>query len=363
MTTEATAQATLAAVEADDPAATSSSRPYPPSWVNRLLDWLVRLPGPTWVAYAALGAIGAAGGVGLSLSSGIDDVAVLAGQVFWGLFLPLTLWLMHYLAGVAETSLDAFRPVVDASDAEIARLHYELAVAPARPAAIVLLLMAILTPTYYVLDPVASAIVGLSPLALGLRYASEVFFGGVSVVLVYQSIRQLRAVSRIQAQATHVDLLRPAPLYAFSILTSRTAIVIALVFLLPTSVTLDSFTSQSWWIWVPWIVGGIVTAAAVFVLPLRGVQQRIVVEKERLQAEVGLRVASTMAAVHRSVDDGDLAQAGALNSTLSSLIAERDLVSKLPTWPWQPGTGRAVVSAIVLPIGLWLTTRALERLV
>jgi hypothetical protein len=180
---------------------------------------------------------------------------------------------------------------------------------------------------------------------------------------VYQSIRQLRAVSRIQAQATHVDLLRPAPLYAFSILTSRTAIVIALVFLLPTSITLQSFTSQTWWIWVPWIGGGVVAAVAVFVLPLLGVQQRIVAEKERLQAEVGLRVAATMEAVHRSVDEGDLAQASALNGTLSSLIAERDLVSKLPTWPWQPGTGRAVVSAIALPIGLWLTTRALERLI
>jgi hypothetical protein len=106
-----------------------------------------------------------------------------------------------------------------------------------------------------------------------------------------------------------------------------------------------------------------VASVIVFILPLRGAQRRIAAEKSRLQTEVGQRLEATIAAIHDSVDRGELDRADALNRSLSSLMAERDLVNHLPTWPWQPGTIGAVISAIVLPVGLWLVTRLLERLV
>ncbi len=39
------------------------------------------------------------------------------------------------------------------------------------------------------------------------------------------------------------------------------------------------------------------------------------------------------------------------------------MVEKLPTWPWRQGTIGAFVTAILLPIGLWLVTRLLERVI
>ena len=48
---------------------------------------------------------------------------------------------------------------------------------------------------------------------------------------------------------------------------------------------------------------------------------------------------------------------------MTSLMGERDVVAKLPTWPWQAGTLGGVVGAILLPIGLWLVTRLLEKVV
>lgn len=363
MSTEAGTQVASTAVAVGQAATPDADQPYAPSWVNLLLAWMERLPGPTWLAYAGFAAVGIVGVVVSALTSGIDDFEFLANQIFWAIFLPLSLWLINYLAEVAGTALDTLRPVLEVSDAEAARLRFELTVVPARPAIIVLVASALITPVYYVVEPVAAATVGLSPLGLVLRYLAETFFGGLIVVLVYYSIRQLRAVSRIQAKAIQVNLFRPAPLYAFSILTSRTAIVIALVFILPTFATLQQMTLASWWIWAPYLAGGGLAAVAAFALPLRGIQRRIAVEKSRLQSEVGQRLEVTMEAVHRSVDGGDLAQAGELNTTFATLIAERDLVNKFPTWPWQPGTVGAVVSAIVLPIGLWFATRLLERLV
>ena len=45
--------------------------------------------------------------------------------------------------------------------------------------------------------------------------------------------------------------------------------------------------------------------------------------------------------------------------------AERQIaiLERIPTWPWQPGTLRGVVTALFLPILLWLITRILERLI
>jgi hypothetical protein len=48
---------------------------------------------------------------------------------------------------------------------------------------------------------------------------------------------------------------------------------------------------------------------------------------------------------------------------LGSLIAEREMPARPPTRPWQPGTVGAFVTAILLPIGLFIVTRALGRVV
>jgi hypothetical protein len=33
------------------------THPYPPSWLDRLTDWVERLPGQSWVFYTALGLV------------------------------------------------------------------------------------------------------------------------------------------------------------------------------------------------------------------------------------------------------------------------------------------------------------------
>jgi hypothetical protein len=61
------------------------------------------------------------------------------------------------------------------------------------------------------------------------------------------------------------------------------------------------------------------------------------------------------------VEQRDLSDADALNKQLSSLLAEREVIISAPTWPWAPQTLRGFSAAIVIPIGLWLIYRFLER--
>ena len=66
---------------------------------------------------------------------------------------------------------------------------------------------------------------------------------------------------------------------------------------------------------------------------------------------------------NHDVDKGDLARADGLNKQLSSMIQQRDLLAKLPTWPWSTGTFRAFLTAILLPLFLFIVQRVLVQFV
>jgi hypothetical protein len=66
--------------------------------------------------------------------------------------------------------------------------------------------------------------------------------------------------------------------------------------------------------------------------------------------------------------DGDAARLAqvrvdGLNKAFASLLQEREFLLRQSTWPWDTGTFRAVASAVLLPVVLFLVTRALERFV
>jgi hypothetical protein len=335
-------------------------RPYQRSWVNVIVDGVVRLPGPSWVAFLAITVALALLSLPQTWVAGLVPVGTIdPTQAFWGAAMGIVLWLYHYLDGVARAAVDAFRPATTVSEAAFARLRYELTVVPARPAAVILLLSVVLTPVYYIADPVASDVVGYSPIALLFRYVSEVFFGSLVFVLIYHSLRQLRAVSRAYAQATRIDLFHPRPLYGFAGLTARTGIAVLLVIVVPSLLTPAIFTTDSVWIWASYMGLGVAAALAVFVLPLRGVHSRLVVEKQRLQFAAEDRLKAILAELARDVDAVDLSRADAVNKTLGSLIQQREVLARLPTWPWSPGTLRGFVSIILLPIALFLAQRIL----
>ncbi len=51
-----------------------------------------------------------------------------------------------------------------------------------------------------------------------------------------------------------------------------------------------------------------------------------------------------------------------LNKALGTMLQQRDVVARLPTWPWSAGTLRAFVTAILLPLGLFIVQRVLSQL-
>jgi hypothetical protein len=351
------------AIESRSEAAADGRAPYAPSWVNTLNDWFERLPGPTWLAYPAA----MAAGVGLSFSVPFLDPTTPAIDpfqiVYYGALPFAVMWLIADLDRTASRALATLRPLLSLSDEEIAQARLTLSRVPARPALAVTIASALITAIGYVLDPVGAGIVGYSAVGLAFRGVWESLVAAIFLILLYHTVRQLRLIGRLHESLGAIDLFDQARLYALSSVTSTTAI--GLVLLLAPSVFLIPSGAGSTFLLISLAWYGVALAIAVgaFFLPLRGVHGRLAAEKAELAGAVGRRISGALEAIHRAVDAGDAAGVAEGHQSLSALTAERDLVARIPTWPWSPAALTRFLSAVLLPIGLWLITRVLERIV
>jgi hypothetical protein len=338
---------------------------YAPSWLNRVIAWIDRAPGPTWATYVALTVASVAFSNAQGWASGVLPFgAMRLDYTYWGVFLIALIWVVAYLDRVAGEAFDRFRPALDVSDADAAQLRYRLVVLPSRTAVIITVFALVVTPLYYVADPAGALITDLTPLGLGLRALAEGFSSAVLLIIIVQLFRQLRMVTSIVAAAPRVDVFQPGPLYAFSKLTSRTAIAVVLLIGTSSLVAAPPVESTSaWLLWAPWIIGLPAFAIAAFVLPLRGMHLRLVAQKERLAGDAEARLQRLLGGINDDVDAGDLTRADAYQKTLTTLIQQRDIIAKLPTWPWSPGTLRAIVTTVALPLLIFLSQRFLTQLI
>jgi len=340
----------------------SAAHPGSRSWFDAALGWLVGLPGPTWLAYLGFTLLALAWTTAVGwLAHYVPAGSVTATQSSYAFFLVAPFAFAHVLNRAAARALDRFAPAVDASPVDLAGWRRDLTTIPPRIALLFLVIGAGMDLMSWLSDPVAAQTAGAPIEGLVLRAAGEFVLAGAWAVVIVHIVRQLRLVSRLHERAVQIDLFRPAPLHAFSQLTVRTGIGLALVagyaivtsppelLLTPVSVVFVSFL--------------IVTAAAAFALPLRGIQRRLAAEKERLLDGVNARLETAMGRLDAAVDAGELATMDGHQKALAALTQQRDFIARLRTWPWDPSTFRAFASAIALPIGLWLVTRILERVV
>jgi predicted PurR-regulated permease PerM len=102
-------------------------------------------------------------------------------------------------------------------------------------------------------------------------------------------------------------------------------------------------------------------AVASFIWPLWEMHNLLVREKARQEAELSQRVAGAIAEIKKRMDAGELAGMEQMKNSMESLTLAQGVLDKVPTWPWQAETIRAVVTALLLPVVLWLIQRALDR--
>jgi hypothetical protein len=347
----------------------SAAQQYPPSWVDRFTDWVQRLPGPAWLFYL---------GVGLALTAIRAVAAWSDGSYAVGTFFPIHVlsgmsvvywfFVLHYLDDRAGTALSDFRPVLavgpeETRDAGYERLRYQLTTMPARPVLIwslVGLVFGVVNqPLLFTENQILSLKMYTSPAATVVDIGSAGLAWMMNAVFAYHTIRQLRLVSRIYTQHTKVNIFESGPLYALSRVTAITTVALLFITYLYGAIfsnwqfqTASDITVSSSFILV---------ALATFVWPLWGAHRLLQQEKARWKGEVARRMEAVAHELHRRLDTQDLQGMDALKDGLDGLVVERSVLDKVSTWPWEPEAMRVVVTAVLLPVGLWVITRVLER--
>jgi hypothetical protein len=350
-----------ATVKHSTPAETQATRLYAPSWVDRLTDGVRRLPGPSLFYYLGAWLVLLALELGIKWADGTyAQGTVFPFHVVLTLNAVYVVALIHYLDDMAARALRQFRPALDVSDAEFAQLRYELTTLPARPTLLATAIGAAWIAIFLVVfagNLLGEAKVFTSPAATLLDGALLFVIWGSNGALVYHTIHQLQLVSRIYTMA-RVNVFRLGPLYAFSALTARTAvgwlfITYAFIGSLPGLVNNPAVIGS--------VIGLTLLAVVTFAVPLLGIHGMLEAEKHRLLDEAGAQLELSILETHGHLDEHALDHVPALKTAMEYLLAEKEMLAKLPTWPWQPGTIGGLGAALILPIVLWAIQHVLER--
>jgi hypothetical protein len=339
----------------------AKARPYAPSWVNHLNIWVSGLSGASWSYYLGLF-------VSLILIQSV--VGWIEGAFTVGTFQPVQIFiagaltfflaLIHYLDQRAVAALATLRPALKSSEEEYPRLEFQLSRLPAGSTLLAsLITLTIILLTELVGEPYRLDVLNAYPLSSNLFRFLYLLGWWVLGAFLYHTLHQLRWINRIYTQHTQVNLFRMKPLYAFPNLTALTAASLTVVTYGWRAIAPGAASDDPISLAVMLVI--LFVAGASFIWPQLGIHSLQVAEKDRLLEEANQRLEATILKLHERVDGGELDNMEALNLTLSTLEMELSALKRIPTWPWQPETVRWLVTALVLPLGLWALQIVLQR--
>ena len=342
-----------------DPAGSDTAAPsIRPGGIAAFYAWCDRLPGNGWWLFPALAA------VLLVWSSAIlwatDRLPVgtfdptLTVSVVYG---PYALGILAYLNREAGRALHTFWPATGWPEHEQAGWAHAFTTVRAGLGLPSLVLGIVIAIGAFLSAP--AAVVGtedLDRLAYAVAMAPIAVFGyAMTIVAFVHTMRQLRLVVDIHRRAAALDPYDRGPVYAFSRFTAQ----IGLAFLVSGYYTMTVNSAfQSGNVVGLAVLGSIIAlGAACFVLPLWGIHDRLAGEKETLLAGVEVRDHALAGELYRRIDAGEFDGTKVINEAIAATGAIRARIDRLPTWPWPPQLFRGFVSALLLPVLVYLLTR------
>ncbi len=344
-----------------------SVEPYRRSWIDALIDFIERIPGPTWIFYLLVTLVFVAGGTGLRWLDGTLALGTFsAPRIVLDLLTVFGLVAIHVAKKIAQDSLETFRPALGDLEPAVDTLRYELTTMSRSAGFFVVVVSIVFTSSSLLADLEAWDITpSTSPGVAGFFVTEALIDIVFFVAFVSFAYRQVRTVMRIHRAATQISLLESSARNGFSTLTLTLSILVALPIYLS---SLSYAIAGVFFVGVSVIdLAGIAVvltmATLVFVVPLYGLHRRLAQEKANALMTVGASFSSTTQELHSRIAQGTFDQLGGVNTALTSLVIERDALRRASTWPWEVETLRGFLSSVALPIALWLVTALLGRVI
>lgn len=338
----------------------SSVQPFRPSKIHSFYRWVDRLPGPCWLYYASI--VVAAGLLNHAVAWREQVLAPGEINAYYGLtafFIGYYLFANDILLRVARESLIEFQPLLGIPESDRDRFVFEFTHMPEKGST-----------AAFVVGAGIGLVLALAQVqtAVEMNNAFPEFevpvFSltfGMIFFSVYHVIRAYTLIKRAFDNLKTADVYDQDSIYALStysgLVVVLTAVAITLTFVLA-----PSLTELASYYWVAFNVGTGALALAIFWLPLRAVNRRMVSEKRRLLKNVSLRIKDLFELIHSRMDQHELKDIAELREALDALKAEREYTESIRTWPWRPATLTGVLTAVVLPLLIGLLLELLPRL-
>jgi hypothetical protein len=340
---------------------------YAPSWVDRLTDWIDKLRLPIWVFYLFMYAIAA---IGLHVANWLNGVSAWGQpsviQFYSSIWFPLVLYVIHDTDRLASAAVTRISPLVKRRAAELKELSYQISNMPATVVLIIYGLglgligyIAAQDPGFLLYElPVGE----VHPIAWGLALFFGVTSYAMAPVMVYHGIRQLGLIRKAYTLVDKVSIYHQQPLYAFSGLTMRTA----MYFFLMVYITYlgeylyDSSASEAA-LNVALSVILIPSSILIVIIPLLGIHRRLADAKLQAMENNSDHIEKTQVLLHDAIDKKNYAKIKGVDGALASLYRVQDQLKTIATWPWPAGAFRNFLSAVLIPMILWLLQTLANR--
>ncbi len=285
---------------------------------------------------------------------GSIDATVATGVIYG----PYVLAVFAITNRVAIRSLDAFWPATGWPESERAGWAYRFATLP-RGADVLALVIGIPIWVGAFLSAPASFLGGPETrwyFGAALLPSLILGYSGFPLIVLH-TVRQLGLVMRIHREARAIDPFDREPLYAFSRLTVTTGLAYVLIGYYGLAVN-GAFQAGNL-ISIVTLAGSFVVGMVTFVVPLWGIHSRLVHEKARLLVAAERRLGKVGEEMDRRIDSGAFGTTKEITDTLTGVSLLRERVAHLPTWPWPPQVLRGFLSALLVPVVVYIASRVI----
>jgi hypothetical protein len=266
----------------------SGNSHYPPSFIDRLMRFVQRLPLPYWLTYLLFFIVQSLVKFGLAWAD--DSLSALEYPQILFLY-PVWQWvpllILTYLNRTASRTLDSFSRLLDSQEFSLEELKEKFTTMPPRGVIMNSLFWgAFYAALNYSFFSLYSEF-GIGKVTQYVLIVEGLLCFSIGGVIYYHSVRQLWLVSQTVKMVKRYNLFDLDPVYSLSRLTAWTGI--SWVLLLILNLWLFPF-GEALELMLFITVLQVTLALAAFVLPLRFVNHQLVVEKRRLLAENQQRV-------------------------------------------------------------------------
>lgn len=338
-------------------------RPYSPAITNRLTRWIRSAPLPTALVFLFILLGELALGVFSKALAGVLPARPYSAPDIYEFFISSifvvgVLWFNFFMDREILEAFDNSKALFTGPEEEFQELRYRFAVLPLLPEILVAVISGVVAVAAGIEEYGFSDLVpGVPELLVNWTLPAVLTF-----VFAFRVARTIFLMAEFYTRDLNINLFNIPPIYELSSMAAKAGIFLVILWYPNSALELDRPVADDLFrVSVATLVGAIPLAS--FLIPMAILNRRLSAEKARLLTKASLQLEAAFKQVEERFEQGQLAEMANLESGIANLIAQKNYVESIPTWPWGQGTFRIALSAVMLPVIVWLIQQILDRLI